>query len=147
MNDKGEAFIADTWNHRVRRVDSKGVIHTYAGNGKRGFDGDGGPAQEAAVENPVSLAFDADGNLLVAHGNGREGRVRRIRPDGRIETAVGGTTNLPKKGDGQQADKAELKRVVEVSLEAETGDLIIAESRPLFRHINIGSCAFCHRTP
>lgn len=147
LNEKGEAFIADTANHRVRKVDSAGVIHTYAGSGKRGFDGDGGDALDAAIENPVSLAFDADGNLLVAHGNGREGRVRRIDSNGRIETAVGGAAALPKKGDGNKADEAELKRIVEVSVDEATGDIYTAESRPIFRHINIGSCAVCHRAP
>lgn len=147
LNEKGEAFIADTANHRVRIVDSEGIIRTYAGNGKRGFDGDGGDALNAAIENPVSLAFDADGNLLVAHGNGREGRVRRIDSNGRIETAVGGAEALPKKGDGKKAAEAELKRIVEVSVDEATGDIYTAESRPIFRHINIGSCAVCHRAP
>ncbi len=147
LNEKGEAFIADTANHRVRIVDSEGIIRTYAGNGKRGFDGDGGDALNAAIENPVSLAFDADGNLLVAHGNGREGRVRRIDSNGRIETAVGGAAALPKKGDGKKAVEAELKRIVEVSVDEATGDIYTAESIPIFRHINIGSCAVCHREP
>ena len=147
VSPSGETYIADAHNHRVRRVDRAGTIETIAGNGKRGFDGDGGPATEAALENPLSLAFDKDGNLYAAHGNGREGRVRKIDPSGRIETAAGGGSPQPKKGDGLPAVEAQLKRIVEVAVDEETGDLLTAESRPILRHLNIGSCAVCHRLP
>lgn len=141
-------YIADTMNHRVRRVNKDGAIETFAGNGKSGADGDGGPATRAELGHALSLAFDVDGKLLVAHGDGRNGRVRSIDVDtGVIDTVVGGTSRAPHKGDGGPAREATLKRPVEVTVDDATGDLYIAESRPVLRHWNIRNCARCHGLP
>src|SRR6185437_15870125 len=89
----GSVFIADTDNHRIRRVGPDGIITTVAGNGTSGFSGDGGPALQATL-GPVGVAVAADGTVYVAEteigvstiGNNR---VRRIRPDGIITTVAG----------------------------------------------------------
>jgi DNA-binding beta-propeller fold protein YncE len=62
----GLLYIADSNNHRVRRVDTDGTIHTVAGSGTAGYSGDGGSALEARLNGPIALAFDAAGNLFVA---------------------------------------------------------------------------------
>ncbi len=69
----GNLFIADTNNHRIRRIDAQtGLITTVAGNGTQGFSGDGDPAVNAQLDSPAGVAFDADGNLLIADtGNNR----------------------------------------------------------------------------
>jgi len=141
-------YIADTMNHRIRRVNTDGSIETVAGDGKPGAAGDGGPATEAELGHAVSLAFDASGKLLVAHGNGRQGRVRGIDiATGTIETVVGRATKSTHKGDGGPARDATLKRPVEITVDHATGDLYIAESRPALRHWNIRNCARCHGLP
>ncbi|MBI4479529.1 MAG: hypothetical protein HY651_05860, partial [Acidobacteria bacterium] len=117
----GNLYIADTQNHRVRRVSSSGVITTVAGNGVAGFSGDGGPATGAALDAPRGLAVDASANLYIAdRGNFR---VRRVSPSGTITTVAGGGDNFP--GDGSPATSAALS-AFGVALDA-AGNLYIAD--------------------
>jgi sugar lactone lactonase YvrE len=92
----GNIYMLDAVNYRIRKVDPAGVITTAAGNGTRGFGGDGGPATAAAIDigpngDTGSLESDAAGNLYLADvGNGR---VRRIdAATGVITTIAGGGT-------------------------------------------------------
>lgn len=85
----GDLFIVERDAHVVRRVDrATGVISTVAGTGVAGFSGDGGPATQAMLRQPHSIAFDAQGRLLVCDvGNHR---IRRVDlPSGIIETYAG----------------------------------------------------------
>jgi streptogramin lyase len=62
----GNLYFSDTFNHRIRKVDAKtGVITTVAGNGKKGFAGDGGKATDASLNEPYGLELDAEGNLYI----------------------------------------------------------------------------------
>lgn len=66
FDKEGNYFIADMANHAIRRVDAKtGVITTYAGTGKAGYSGDGGPASQAELKQPHSIQFGPDGNLYI----------------------------------------------------------------------------------
>lgn len=65
-DDDGNMFIADLYNHRIRKVDVNGIITTIAGNGTIGYSGDGGPSTLAQLNYPSNLTFDGDGNILVA---------------------------------------------------------------------------------
>ena len=69
----GSIYIADTFNHAVRKVDADGIITTVAGKlGERGYGGDGGHPRQALFDRPAGLAFDANGNLYIAdQGNHR----------------------------------------------------------------------------
>jgi uncharacterized protein (TIGR03437 family) len=90
---QGNLYIADAAGHRVRRVTPAGIITTIAGTGSGGFSGDGGPATAAQLNSPYGLAVDASGALYIADlGNGR---VRRVRADGVIETVAGGGNAAP----------------------------------------------------
>src|SRR6185436_4252590 len=59
----GALYICDVDNHRVRRVAKDGTISTIAGGVKKGYEGDGGPATQAALNQPYELAWDKEGNL------------------------------------------------------------------------------------
>ncbi|HCC57807.1 MAG TPA: hypothetical protein DEQ47_11200, partial [Solibacterales bacterium] len=88
----GSLYLADTGDHRVRRVTPDGVIHTIAGVGAPGYSGDGGPASAAALNAPYGLALDAAGRLFIADlGNSV---VRVIQTDGSIATAAGAGPRL-----------------------------------------------------
>jgi DNA-binding beta-propeller fold protein YncE len=89
FDSKGNLFIADHNNGRIRRVEAKtGIITTVAGNGKRGFSGDEGPAQEASLNAPDGLVFDTEDNLYIADAGNN--RIRRIdAATGIISTVVG----------------------------------------------------------
>src|SRR3546814_2016716 len=76
-----------TNNHRVRRVAPDGRIDTVAGNGVDGFSGDGGPATAASLYNPWGIALDGAGNLFIVDASNF--RIRRVTPDGRIDTVAG----------------------------------------------------------
>ena len=93
VDSAGNVYISDSRNNRVRKVDTEGIITTFAGTGEEGpFEdkdeiGDGGPATSARLRRPVGLAFDADGNLYVTDpGNSR---IRRIDTEGMITTYAG----------------------------------------------------------
>jgi hypothetical protein len=84
---EGGFLLADTHNHRIRRVGSDGHITTVAGDASARSAGDGGPATQAGLEEPTDIALAADGGFFIADGT----RVRRVWPDGQI-TTVAGTT-------------------------------------------------------
>lgn len=84
LNAAGEFFIADTGNHRVRRIAADGTISTFAGSGVQADSGDGGPAKNAGLSAPSGLAFRSDGALLIA--DQANNRIRVVTADGTIQT-------------------------------------------------------------
>ena len=105
VDPDGNLYIADTLNHRIRRLDvSTGIVTTVAGNGTSGFSGDNGPASEAGLNDPVSVAVDVKGHLYIADiGNER---VRKVDSDGIITTVAGGGDPPEDSGDGGPATAA-----------------------------------------
>jgi DNA-binding CsgD family transcriptional regulator/sugar lactone lactonase YvrE len=74
----GDVYIADTGNHRVRRVDAQThMITTVAGTGKEGFSGDGAAALGADLYGPFAIAFDGSGDLYIADSGNH--RIRKVR--------------------------------------------------------------------
>jgi sugar lactone lactonase YvrE len=87
LDSKGNLYIADSDNHRIRKVNKDGIIHTVAGSGKKGHSGDGGPATKAALNEPSSIDFDGEGNLyILCH---RTSVVRKVDKKGTITTIAG----------------------------------------------------------
>lgn len=107
VNSDGDVFIADTNNHRIRRV-SGGVIGTAVTQGipRSGFDGDGGPANTARLNSPTAVAVDTNDNLyIVDKGNNR---IRRVTAATNIINTVIGTGEIGFAGDGGPATLAKL---------------------------------------
>lgn len=86
----GHLFIVERDAHVVRRIDaSSGLVSTFAGTGEPGFSGDDGPAHMAQLRQPHSIAFDANGNLLICDiGNQR---VRQVERDTGLISTLSGT--------------------------------------------------------
>ncbi len=83
----GRMVIADTGNHRIRRVETDGTITTIAGTGEAGFSGDGGPAINARLYTPRGVHVDPSGRVFIA--DTQNNRIRCIHTDGSITTVVG----------------------------------------------------------
>lgn len=127
MDSEGNFYIADAANHIVRRVDTNGIITTYAGNLIQNWSGeapgDGGLATQASINYPSDLAFDQEGNLYVADSSGF--RVRKISTEG-IITTVAGNGAETFAGDGGLAVNASLSRPESIALD-QSGRLYIAD--------------------
>jgi sugar lactone lactonase YvrE len=87
LDHKGNIYICDLENQRIRKVDRDGIIHTVAGSGKKGYSGDGGPATKAALKDPWGIAVDREENVYIADHHNRV--VRKVDPKGTITTIAG----------------------------------------------------------
>ncbi len=123
----GSLYIADYSNHRIRKVDSSGIISTFAGTGERGFDGDGGAAVEAQLAGPRGMAVDAAGNLFFVDVGNR--RIRKVDSSGTISTFAG-TGESGFGGDGGPAVEARLNNPKDVAVDT-AGNLFIADRNNL----------------
>jgi uncharacterized repeat protein (TIGR01451 family) len=101
----GNLYVADSANHRVRKVAANGTISTVAGTGTAGYSGDGGLATSAQLNGPDGLTVDAAGNLYIAEYANNS--VRKVAPNGVISTFAGNGT-LGYSGDGGAATSAQL---------------------------------------
>ena len=119
----GNLFIVDQVSHRIRKVSPDGIITTVAGNGQRGFSGDGGPATSASLNGPRRLAVDAVGNLYISDRNNH--RIRKVSPGGIIST-VAGDGQRAFSGDGGPATSASLNGPRGLAVDA-AGNLYIAD--------------------
>jgi hypothetical protein len=101
-----DMIITDSGNDKIRRVDgATGIITTIAGTGVTGESGDGGPATQAKLTEPRTMALAGDGSLLFTEP--RVNRIRRVDPSG-IITTFAGTGKAGFSGDGGPASRAEL---------------------------------------
>lgn len=120
----GRLIIADSANHRVRRVEHDGRLTTIAGSGTQGFSGDGGAAVEASLNYPEGLTFAANGSFYV--GDEFNHSVRYVDASGNISTVVG--TGAPGMApDGRPAHEAPLNEPQGIL--AVGDDLVVADGR------------------
>ena len=123
----GNVYIADTANHRVRRVDaSTGIISSIAGSGSIGSAGGGGGAATAArLNNPFGVALDDAGNLYIADRNNH--RVHKVDASTGDISTVAGTGTAAYGGDGGAATSATLFVPRKVAVDG-SGNLYIADT-------------------
>jgi len=120
----GNLYIADTSNHRIRKVDTSGIIATVAGNGIEGHSGDGGAATSAALNTPIGVAVDAIGNLYIA--DAFNNRIRKVNAAGVI-TTVAGNGDARFSGDHAAATSASLSAPFGVAVD-KSGNIYIADT-------------------
>ena len=87
VDKRGNVYISRRDNNIISRIDQKGNMTPYAGNGSSGFSGDGGKAIQAKLNVPAGLAFDKSGNLFIADRNNH--RIRKVDSRGIITTIAG----------------------------------------------------------
>src|SRR6266536_5589292 len=124
LDDKGDLYISDIGTHRILKLDRPGGLTVIAGTGEGGYGGDGGPAVNALLNAPHDLAFDAEGNLLVADTFNH--RIRRIDRQGVI-TTIAGSGNAPYTGYGNPAPKDTLNNPQGVAVDR-SGNILIADT-------------------
>jgi len=117
----GTVYVVDNARNNVRIVTPDEIIHTVAGNGDDADSGDGGAALEAGLRGPNEIELGPGGSLYIA----TSGRVRRVTPDGRIETIAGGGSPADGIGDGGPATEAKLGTIQRLVV-APDGGLYIA---------------------
>jgi type IX secretion system substrate protein len=122
MDATGNFFISEQLGFIIRKINTSGIISTYAGSGYGAFGGDGGPATAAKFIKPYGLTMDGSGNMYVYDYC----RIRKINSAGIISTIAGnGTTGYS--GDGFAATAAKLQDGGSVAIDG-AGNLYIADS-------------------
>ena len=132
-------YIADSGNHRIRNVAPMGTISTFAGNGIRGYSGDGGPATAAQLNNPTGVSGNRDGLIFIA--DRVNNRIRVVTPGdvmpsptptptppatGGIITTIAGNGMQGFSGDGGPATEAALYNSRGVAVDS-AGNVYIAD--------------------
>ena len=123
LDKKGNLYIADRGNNRIRKVDPQGIITTVAGDGTHFFAGDYGPATRASLAYPTDVVADNRGNLYIADRNNN--RIRRVDPLG-IMTTVMGIGRYEYNGDNEIASETSLHLPFALALSLD-GKLIIVD--------------------
>ena len=138
VDGAGNVYVADTENHRIRRVDGdSGVITAMAGTGAEGFSGDGGPATSASLAVPRGVAVDGAGNVYVADLNNH--RIRRVDGASGVITTAAGTGAAGFSGDGGPATSASLRFPFNVAVD-EAGNVYVADTEnQRVRRVDAGS--------
>jgi NHL repeat len=130
IDDKGDLHISDIGGRRVLKLDRRGRLTLIAGTGEGGFGGDGGDAKKAQINLAMAVAASPDGVVYIS--DAANSRIRRVSPDGVIQTAVGygpaqDTYGAGFAGDGGPAEKAKIFSATDLKFDA-AGALYISDS-------------------
>jgi hypothetical protein len=123
LDGTGGFYIADRYNHRIRKVAANGIITTVAGTGNSGYSGDNGPASAAEIDSPYGIALDKNGSVYIA--DSRNERIRKVDTAG-IITTVAGNGSAGYAGDNGPAVSAKLSNPLGVAVD-DKGTLYIAD--------------------
>jgi len=112
----GSLYITEVRNHRVLRLDlATGQLSTFAGSGKKGYSGDGGPATKAELNEPYEVRFDSKGNMLFVEMQNH--LIRRVDAKTGVISTVAGTGEPGYGGDGGPALKAQFRQPHSIALD------------------------------
>ncbi len=133
-DSNGNVFIGDLTASVVRKVTPNGTITTVAGNGTKGFSGDGGPATQAMISGAAAIAVDPSGNLFIAdHPSAAStispandnNRIRMVSTSGVITTLAGPAPGY--NGEGIAATASAMGDPVALAADAQ-GNIYVNES-------------------
>ena len=125
LDEAGNAYISDSYSSRVLKVDTTGNVTVVAGNGTRGYSGDGGPATSAALNGPESVVVDATGNIFIA--DTENSVIREVTASNGNITTVAGNGSPGYSGDGGPATGAQLYDPYGVFVDG-SGNIFIADT-------------------
>jgi len=123
LDSKGNLYIADRGNNRVRKVDQRGVITTIAGDSTHSFGGDYGPANQSSLAYPTDVVVDSLGIIYIADRNNN--RIRKVDKLGIITTFMG-TGQNEFNGDNEIAAETNLHLPFALALYDE-GHLLVVD--------------------
>lgn len=134
----GALYFCDLGNQRIRRLDLKTArTSTIAGNGRTGYEGDGGPATEAALNLPHEIQFDPAGNLYIAERDSHV--IRKVDATTRRISTLAGTGAPGFSGDGGPASQAQLRQPHSLVLDQAGGLLICDVGNHRVRRVDLTS--------
>jgi len=122
VDSSGNVYIADTGNHRIRKV-TGGVISTIVGTGSLGYSGDNGPALSARLYSPYGIAVDSSGNMYIADSGNH--CIRKVT--GGVISTIAGTGSQGYSGDNGSAISAQLNIPYSTAVDS-SGNVYIADS-------------------
>lgn len=125
LDGSGSIYVADTQNHRIRKINSAGMISTFAGSGVQGYDGDNGNATSAKLDSPSSIAIDSGGRAYIAD---RHNHVVRLVNVNGIITTLAGNGAFGSSTNGAAATSVALASPSGVGVDS-AGNVYIADSR------------------
>ena len=122
----GSLYVADSGNHRIRRISADGIVRTVAGTGMASISDDNLAATASALNQPVDVAVNKQGELFIADAGNR--RIARVNVQGLLYTYVGGGEN----SNATQPTDMALSAVGSVALDSE-GGLYLTDASTLWR--------------
>jgi len=130
---RGETYVADELEHRLRKISADGTIEAFAGTRIRGYSGDGGPAREAQLDGPLCIAEDRKTGDVYICDTGNHA-IRRVDPQGVIHT-VAGNGRPGFGGDGGPASAAQLYRPIDLVLLDDGAYLVVDSENHRIRRV------------
>lgn len=134
VDSKGNIYIADVFNHRIRKVDGKGILTTVAGTGVPGYSGDGGLAVNAQLNTPYGIILDKNDDLLIADSENHV--IRKVGKDGIIHTFAG-SGQRGYDGDGGAALAAKFDSPQALAIDSQDRIYIVDEHNNAIRVIEV----------
>ncbi len=133
FDSAGNLYVVDQANECIRKIDTNGVITTFAGDGSTTFGGDGGPATSASINTPGGVIVDSANNVYVSDEGSR--RVRMIDSTGIITTVLG-TGMMASDGDGGPAVGAAIAEPVGLAIDASNGLYVADDESKRVRRVD-----------